>query len=98
MKLYKTNSINVRVNPVLKKKFEVAIWFLWLSDVISAFMQDYVRDYENKMWKIIPVWIDDDSLYNIITQLHGVKLSRSKFDELQSYYPKTRKDIYIKNI
>lgn len=90
MKLYKSDTINIRVNWILKSKFEVAIWFLWVSDVFSAFMQDYVRNYEKEIGKTVPVWTDDSTLYNIITQIHWVKLSKSKFDELKSYYPKTK--------
>lgn len=96
MKLYKTDTINIKVNPILKKKFEVSIWFLWMSDVISAFMQKYVRDFEKDLWKPIPVSIDDSTAYNIITQIHWVRLSKTKFDELKSYYPKTRKDKFIR--
>jgi len=90
MKLYKSTSINIRVNDILKKKFEVAIGFLWISDVFSSFMQDYVRKFERETGKTIPVWTDDSTLYNIITQIHWVKLSKTKFDELKSYYPKTK--------
>lgn len=92
MKLYKNDTITVRVNPILKAKFEVAIWFLWVSDSISYYMQNIIRDFEKQYW-IIPTWADKNTQYDIITKMFWVKLSKKRFEELLESYPKTKKNI-----
>ena len=93
----KTENITIRVNPILKDKFFVSCWFLDISAVISQFMQDYVREYEKhiKDIKPIPVRTDLDWLYDLITKSYWIKITREKFDELKSLYPKTRINRYI---
>lgn len=93
----KTEQITIRVNPILKDKFIVAIWFLDISAVLLEFMQTYVREYEKHILvaKPIPTRTDKQWIYDIITKIHGVKLSPERYDEMLSLYPKTKKNIAI---
>ena len=89
MKLQKSDTITVRINPALKRKFEVAKWFLQLSDVIGILVQDYVREYE-RQYGIIPVSIDKNSQYDIVTKMYWISMTPDRFKELLSLYPKTK--------
>jgi len=93
----KTEQITIRVNPVLKDKFMVSIWFLDVSAVITSFMQEKVREYEEHInnMKPIPVRTDKQWLYDIITQIHWLKITKEKYDEILALYPKTRKNIAL---
>ena len=93
----KTEQITIRVNPILKDKFIVAIGFLDLSSVISAYMQMYVREFEEHLPKMkpVPVRTDKQGMYDLITTFYGIKITKERFDELLALYPKTRKNVAI---
>jgi sarcosine oxidase gamma subunit len=46
---YKTEQITIRVNPILKDKFTVALGFRSFADFFTAEMQKLVRDYEKQI-------------------------------------------------
>lgn len=94
MRLYKNDSLTIRLNPILKSKFNIAIWFLWLSEVLNNMIQDYVRDYEKQFW-VIPVSTNKSDQYDILTKMFWVKINQSRFEELINSYPKSRKGIAI---
>ncbi len=94
MKIQKSDTITVRLNPCLKQKLEVAKWFLNLSDIIWVLIQDYVRDFEKQYW-VIPVSIDKNSQYDIVTKMYWVKMSPERFDELLHIFPKVRNNIAV---
>jgi hypothetical protein len=48
MKIQKQETIGFRVNPILKKKFNVAIGFIDMTNAFTHFMQQTVREYENQ--------------------------------------------------
>lgn len=87
----KTEQITIRVNPILKDKFSVAIWFLDISAVFSEFMQTYVREYEKNIWQPIPLRIDKQWTYDLITNVYWIKITKERYDEILALYPKTRK-------
>lgn len=88
MYLYKNWVITIRCSTILKEKFNVAIWFLWLSESISHFMQDKVREYEKQYW-IIPIRANKDEKYDLITKMFWIKINKTEFDHLESLYPIT---------
>jgi len=87
MQLYKNDVITIRCSSILKDKFQVAIGFLWMSEAISVFMQEKVRDWEKQYW-IIPIRANKDEKYDLITKCFWVKINKSQFDHLESLYPK----------
>lgn len=91
MRLYKNDILTVRLNPILKSKFNIAIWFLSISEVLSRFIQDYVRDFEKQFW-VIEVSVNKDTQYDIITKMYWVKIDKQRFKRLIEAYPKTRKN------
>lgn len=91
----KTEQITIRVNPILKDKFIVAIWFLDLSAVLSEYMQTYIRKYEKDIWQKIPIRTDKQGAYDIITNLHWIKISKERYNSLSELYPKSRKDAVL---
>lgn len=91
----KTEQITIRVNPILKDKFSVAIWFLDISAVFSEYMQTYIREYEKSIWQPIPTRIDKAWCYDLINNIYWIKISKDRFDEIQAMIPKTRKNIAI---
>lgn len=91
MKLQKTDTVTIRMNPALKRKFQVAKWFLGSSDVIGNLIQDYVRKFEHQYW-IINVSLDSKDQYDIVTKVFWVRLTKARFDELWNLYPKSRND------
>jgi len=89
MKILKTDTITIRLNPWLKQKLSVAKWFLNVSDILWVLIQNYIRDYE-KQYGIIKVSLNEAEQYDIITKMYWVKLSKNKFDELLDVYPKEK--------
>lgn len=94
MRLHKKEALTFRLHPILKSKFNIAIWFLSITEVLWTFVQDYVREYEKESW-IIEVTTSKDTQYDIVTKMYWVKLDRKRFEELIEAYPKTRKGIAI---
>lgn len=119
MYLTKSDTLGIRVHPVLKAKFSIAIWFLDFSSVFNDFMQDYVREFELKHG-VIPVKVNKETQYEIVTKLLwnkinknlfeeisqdmqykiitediGIQITRERYDELISHYPKTKKNITL---
>lgn len=91
MKTQKSDTITFRLNPALKRKFEVAKWFLHVSDILGLLVQDFVRDFEKQYW-IIEVSLDKSSQYDIVTKMLWINITRTRFDELWELYPKDRKN------
>jgi len=94
MQTYKSDNINIRINPILKQKFMVSLSFLSLSEVLNGFILNYVRDFEKIYWTI-PVWWDKTTKYKIITEIYWLKISKTDFEYLEGLYPKTNKDIAL---
>lgn len=53
-KIYKSSSVTIRTSEVLKKKFNIAIGTLNMSQIIETYMHNVVRDFERDFW-VIPV-------------------------------------------
>lgn len=92
----KTISLNIRVDPVLKRKFEIATVHTTMSSLINEFMHKYVREFERDTGTIIPVTSDDSIAYEYIKTVLGLKINDSEFEELKWLYPKTRKGRFIR--
>lgn len=92
MKILKTDTITLRINPWLKQKFEVAKWFLNVSDVLWSLIQEYVREFENQYW-VINISLNRAAQYDIVTKMYWVNISKKSFEELLDIYPKERKGI-----
>jgi hypothetical protein len=95
MKLQKTDTVTIRLNPWLKRKFQVAKGFLGASDVLGNLMQNYVREFEQQYW-IISVSLDKDDQYDIVTKVFWVKLTKARFNELWDINPKSRNEEYMR--
>ncbi|MDQ7023085.1 MAG: hypothetical protein Q9M97_06180 [Candidatus Gracilibacteria bacterium] len=54
MRKQKSDRITIRINPLLKEKFNTCLVFSGLSEVLNNFIIDYVRKYEAQ-YGIIPV-------------------------------------------
>lgn len=80
-KFSKEDSINIKINPILKLKFHIASWFNWLSAIITNFISEYVRDYE-KQYGIIPISLTNDVKYDVLTKFFWVQLDRQTYKKL----------------
>lgn len=80
-RFYKEDCLNLKINPILKLKFHIAIWFQGMSATITSFISDYVRDYE-KQYGIIPITLTNDIKYDILTKFFGVQLDRQTYKKL----------------
>jgi hypothetical protein len=82
MRLYREETLSIRINAILKHKFAIATWFSWVSARINTFMSDYVRDYEKQYW-VIPMTINAKEKYDVITKFFWVKVNKKLFKEYE---------------
>lgn len=94
MKITNDTVINVRVPSALKKKFNIAIWFLDMSNVMQTFMQNMVRDYERQYW-VIKVTANKQEQYEMITNMFWVEIKKERLEELKKAYPKSKTGVGI---
>lgn len=80
-RLFKTDSLNIKMSPILKLKFHIATGQIWMSGIISNFIQNYVRDYEKQYW-IIPVTLTNDIKYDVLTKFFWVQLDKQTYKKL----------------
>lgn len=80
MRFYKEETLSIRINPILKDKFHIATWFVWISATINTFIANYVRDYE-KQYGVIPMNIKTKEKYDIITKFFWVKFNKKLYEQ-----------------
>lgn len=80
MRLFKEDTLCIRINPLLKDKFHIATWFAGISATLNTFIANYVRDYEKQYW-IIPLTLKSKDKYDLITKFFWVKVNKKLYNE-----------------
>lgn len=80
-RFYKEDTLHVRINPILKTKFHIAVWFAWISATINSFINDYVRDYEKQYW-VIPISLTNSIKYDVLTKFFWIKIDKKLYQNL----------------
>lgn len=78
---YKEDTLTIRINPILKDKFQIAVWFAWISATINSFINNYVRDYEKQYW-VIPIHLTNALKYDVLTKFFWIKINKKIYQEL----------------
>lgn len=80
-RFYKEDTLNIRINPILKTKFHIAVWFAWISATLNSFINNFVRDYEKQYW-IIPINLDNSLKYDVITKFFWIQLDKQLYKKM----------------
>ena len=94
MKTVNDSQIVFKLPTPLKKKFNIATWFLDMSTVLQHYVQDYVREHEKQYW-IIPIRWNKNDQYNIIAKMYWMEIKEERMEELKKAYSKTRTGVGI---
>lgn len=81
MRLFKDDTITIRINDILKKKFHIACSYAWVSSILITFINDYVVQYEKQYW-VIPLNLNNREMYDVITKFFWVTVNKRLYKDI----------------
>lgn len=80
-------TLNIKINPILKYKFQRANRFQTMTAILTNEIIKIVENFEKQYW-VIPVTTDNDELYLFIKKTYWLNIKKEDFMKL--YWPHIR--------